>query len=113
MVVPFSMSALVIAHFVREHGPKALEFACEHGAGHLVGGEVHHFYRQFIERWQESKRDPATGLPRNHDLEEAGEEALRAAVTLLVVELAGRIEPKKPWLTRKFEKFPNFRWAAS
>ena len=71
---------------------------------HTIGGEAHHFYREFIERWRESPIDPATGLPRNHDLEQASERALRSALLLLVMELAARIEPKKSWLTQWAEK---------
>jgi HEPN domain-containing protein len=92
----FSAGAFAVAHFVAEHA-----------AGHIVGGEAHHFYRHFLERWSESPIDPKTGLPHNHDLENAGAEALRSALFVLVMELAGRIEPKKTWLNNWAAKIPG------
>jgi hypothetical protein len=65
------------------------------------------FYREFIESWQASRHDPATGLPRTNDLEEASEKALRAAALGLAMEMAGRIEPKKSWLTRWAGELPK------
>jgi hypothetical protein len=94
--ITVSAAALAIAHFVGEHG-----------MAHLIGGEIHHFYRQFLERWRESPTDSKTGLPHNHDLEDAGAESLRAALLVLVMELAGRIEPKKSWLSRWAERLPG------
>jgi hypothetical protein len=37
------MAALAVAYF-----------AGEHALGHIIGGEAHHFYREFLERWRES-----------------------------------------------------------
>ena len=97
MAEPLTTSAgLLVAHFLADHG-----------LGHLVGGELHHFYREFIERWRESPRDPDTHLPRNHDVEEASQHALRDAALILVTELAGRIEPEKSWLTRLAKDLPG------
>ncbi|MGP8198664.1 MAG: tetratricopeptide repeat protein [Limisphaerales bacterium] len=72
-----------------------------------MGGEAHRLYREFIEHWQDSRRDPKTRLPLNHDFEKAGEEALGEAMLVLVMELAGRIEPKKSWLTRWVKELPG------
>ena len=85
MADPLSISAalLAVAHFVGEHA-----------VGHIIGGEAHELYRTFIESWREA----AGKQPRNQDLEEASLEALRAAAQVLVFEVAGRIEPKKPWI---------------
>ena len=67
---------------------------------HVGYHEGHHFYREFVERWQDSPIDLATGLPRNHDLQEASRKALREAAQVLVMELAGQLEPSKPWIPR-------------
>jgi hypothetical protein len=48
-------------------------------------------------------------LPRNHDLQQASEAALREAVLVLAMELAGRLEPGKPWLSRLVENLPGGR----
>src|SRR6266404_2708520 len=66
------------------------QFVGSHVMGHVIGGEAHRVYREFLERWR---------LPRNHDLQIASEEALREAALLLVMELAGRLDPRKPWLS--------------
>ena len=76
---------------------------CGDVALHVGYHESHHFYREFVEHWQHSPIDPATGLPRNHDLQEARLTALRQAALALVMELAGRLEPTKPWVTRLVE----------
>ena len=59
----------------------------------IAGNEAHRLYRQ----WLETAIDPDTGLPRNHDLNRASRESLRGAVQVLLMELAGRLDPKKPW----------------
>ena len=51
--ITFSLAAIAVAHFVGEHS-----------LGHIIGGEAHHFYREFLERWHEAPIDPKTGLPR-------------------------------------------------
>ncbi|MBN8248660.1 MAG: hypothetical protein J0L84_14625, partial [Verrucomicrobia bacterium] len=63
-------------------------------ASGVAGNEAHRHFRQ----WLETAADPATGLPRNHDLARASRESLRGAVQVLLLELAGRLAPKKPWL---------------
>mgnify|MGYP001296968977 CR=1 FL=1 len=65
-----------------------------------AGAVVHGLYEKFIERW----RDGAIGHPQNQDLEEPSEKSLRAAALVLVLELAGRIDPEKNWLNRWAEK---------
>ncbi len=100
--ITISAAAIAVAHFLGEAG----HFVGHHAATHIVGGEAHHFFRHFLERWRESHIDPATGLPRNHDIEEAGAESLRGALSVLVLELAGRIEPKKSWLNNWAAKLP-------
>src|SRR6266404_2254340 len=92
-----SAAAVAIAHFVGEHA-----------LGHTVGGEAHHLYGNFRERWREG----VIGHPHNHDLEEASEKSLRAAALVLVLELAGRIDPGKSWLNRWAEKQPLGRLLA-
>ncbi|HQK00655.1 MAG TPA: tetratricopeptide repeat protein [Verrucomicrobiota bacterium] len=76
---------------------------------HVVGGAAYDLVGNFIEHWREAAMDPQTGLPRNHDLREASEASFQAAVQLLLLELAGRIDPKRSWLTRWAEKG---RWAS-
>jgi len=94
--ITISMAALAVAKFVG------------YSVGtHVIGGEAHHFYREFLERWREAPIDPATGLPRNNDLEQASQQALREAVLLLVMEFAGRIEPEKSWLSRWAQTLPG------
>jgi hypothetical protein len=92
----FSAAALAIAKFI-----------IDHSTGHIIGGEAHHFYRHFLEHWRESHIDQKTGLPHNNDLESAGVEAFRSALFVLVMELAGRIEPKKSWLANWSGKLPG------
>ena len=86
-----SLAALAIAKF------------CGSVVVHVGYHEAHHLYREFLERWQEAAIDPKTGLPRNHDLQEASHQALREAALVLMMELAGRLDPKKPWLPRIIE----------
>ena len=71
----------------------------------VVGGEAHRLFRQ----WLETANDPATGLPRNHDLNRASRESLRGAVQVLLSELAGRLDPDRGWFTRRVE---HGRWTA-
>ncbi len=88
-----SVAAVAVAEFVG------------HSIGsHVIGEEAH----QFIERWRESAMDSITALPRNRDLHHASLESLRGAVQVLILELAGRIDPKRSWLTRWAERT---RWA--
>ena len=86
--ITLSLSAIAVAKF------------CGDVVLHVGYHESHHFYREFVERWQDSPIDPATGLPRNHDLQEASRKALREAAQVLVMELAGQLEPSKPWIPR-------------
>ena len=63
--ITISLAAAVVAKF------------CGDIVLHVGNHESHHFYRQFLERWQEAPIHSATGLPRNHDLQEASREVLR------------------------------------
>lgn len=76
-----------------------LTLAVNVGYGFL-GNAAYARYREFLLRWQESGTDPATGLPRNRELHDASLDALREAAQVLVMELAGRLDPTKPWLPR-------------
>lgn len=76
-----------------------LTLAVNVGYGFL-GNAAYANYREFLQRWQDAGTDPATGLPRNRELREASLNALRDAAQVLVMELAGRLDPAKPWLPR-------------
>ncbi|MEW6157308.1 MAG: tetratricopeptide repeat protein [Verrucomicrobiota bacterium] len=90
--VTISLTALAIGQFLGESI-----------VGEVIGGEAHGLYRDFLERWRDAAIDPETGLPRNHDLQKASLASLREAALVLVAELAGRLDGKKPWLPCLFE----------
>lgn len=77
----------------------------------VFSGGVHQRIERWLEHWRKAAIDPSTGLPRNPDIEEAGRAALRSALEVLVLELAGRIEPGKGWLQRAADRFNQ--WAAA
>ena len=91
MAEPLTMAAFLVATGV-------------HIYYHMVGSAAYDLVENFIEHWREVAMDPRTGLPRNQELQEASEASLRAAVQLLLLELAGRIDPERSWLTRWAEK---------
>ncbi|MDW8308090.1 MAG: hypothetical protein RMK20_01800, partial [Verrucomicrobiales bacterium] len=73
----------------------AISFGVSTIAG-LAANEAHRLYC----RWRETATDPQTGLPRSNDLNRASRESLRGAVQVLILELAGRLDPQRSWLTR-------------
>lgn len=79
-----------------------LTLAINVGYGFL-GNEAHSRCREFLERWLDAAIDPQTGFPRNRELQAASRQALRDAALILVMELAGCVEPRKPWLPRIVE----------
>ncbi len=76
-----------------------LTLAVNVGYGFL-GNATYARYREFLQRWQAAGTDPGTGLPRNRELRDASLNALREAAQVLAMELAGRLDPAKPWLPR-------------
>ena len=89
--ITISLAAAVVAKF------------CGEVVLHVGYHESHHFYRQFLERWQQAPIDPATGLPRNHDLQEASRKALRQAAQ--AAALVEGIRSLQPQFTRLPEAF--------
>ncbi len=74
-------------------------------ASGVVGNEAHRLFRL----WLETATDPATRLPSNHDLNRASRESLRAAVQVLIYELARKVGLEPTCLTRLVE---HGRWTA-
>ena len=63
-----------------------------------------------LQRIKDDTEDPATGLPRNHDLQRASCDALRGAATALLLESAGRLQPRKPWVPALADFLKRGRW---
>ncbi|MCX8091488.1 MAG: hypothetical protein N3I86_11280, partial [Verrucomicrobiae bacterium] len=85
----------------------AISFGASTVAG-LAANEAHRLYC----RWRETATDPQTGLPRSNDLNRASRESLRGAVQVLILELAGRLDPQRSWLTRMVEQGRWTGWLA-
>jgi hypothetical protein len=64
----------------------------------VLSNEAHASLGKLLARYADASLDPNTGLPRNHDLLQASRDALRGACTVLLLEQAGRLDPRKPWL---------------
>jgi hypothetical protein len=68
------------------------------GLAGVLSNEAHASLGKLLARYADASLDPTTGLPRNHDLLQASRDALRAACSVLLLEQAGRLDPRKPWL---------------
>ena len=84
-------------------GLAIIQFLAQTIGENVLGGEAHHFVRKSIEKWCDSPIDEATHLPKNHDLEQASRDALRAATFVLTLHLASSLEPEKPWIPKIVE----------
>ena len=74
-------------------------------ANGIQGGAV-----GLLKRITDNTIDPASVLPRNHDLQRASFDALRRATTALLLEAAGRLDPRKPWVPVLADFLRQGRW---
>ena len=55
--------------------------------GNLAAGSIDTTARRLLARLADQSTDASTGLPRNHDVARASEDALRGAVMALILEV--------------------------
>ncbi|MCP4007233.1 MAG: tetratricopeptide repeat protein [bacterium] len=68
-------------------------------ASGVAGNEAHSLFRHALDRFADESLDD-NGLPRNHDVFAASEDALREAIRLLLLQLELELVQQKPWIPR-------------
>lgn len=69
-------------------------------ASGVAGNEAHRAYLNWLDQIQANPLDKETGLPRNHHIQAASRDALRAAAHLLALSIASQIDPQMPLVQR-------------
>ncbi|MBC8008889.1 MAG: hypothetical protein H7067_02175, partial [Burkholderiales bacterium] len=66
--------------------------------GGVASNTAHDEFKALLARVDDGTIDPQTKLPRNHDLQKAGADALQGAALALVWQVAERVRLRQPWL---------------
>ena len=77
-------------------------------ASGVAANEAHRLYLKALDQFANDSLDEF-GLPRNHDLMRASEDALREAVRLLLLQLENELVQRKPWVPRFLEMLRSGR----
>lgn len=82
----------------------------------IAGNEAHRGYLAILEKAMDRRIDPKTGLPRNHDLMHAANDALSASFQVLLLRLSSASGERKPLLPQfgtLWHETPLARWVAA
>ena len=95
---PLCTALVLTASSVFGAGPGNAQAALAALAGNLAAGSIDMTTRRLLARLADVSIDRSTGLPRNHDLQRTSADALRGTALALILEVAGQLEPRKPWV---------------